>query len=289
MRGSGRSLGDQPLEADRPLGQRGGVRADDHDLVADRLHHARVVGQRVLDRVGEALDRVDRQLVAQLLGQARVAGEVGERDRHTQAPDVARALEVDLHVADDVLLDRPREEALVHRVHDRRGEREHLAGEALHLLGHLQARDAVAHERLVHVQVKEPHLRVGDLGNRLAVDAHELEQRDQREAGGEDRADVPQELQVVLGEVLERAGREARRGVDALDQRRLEADLVGGLVERRGSRRRRGTAPRCRRTPGARPRRPRGCRRASARGRAAARRSGRGRPSPASTSRRSRG
>ena len=140
MRGSGRSSRDELLEADRPVGERADVGADDHHLVADRLHDARVVGQRVLDRLGEALDGVDGLLVAQLLGQARVAGEVGEGDRDAQAAEVARALEVDLHVPDDVLLDEVREEALVHRVHDRRGERQHLAREALHLLGHLQAR-----------------------------------------------------------------------------------------------------------------------------------------------------
>ena len=67
-------------------------------------------------------------------------------------------------------------------------------GEALHLLGHLQARDAVAHQRLVDVEVEQPHLGVGDLRERLAVDADELQERDQREAGGQHRGRVAQQL-----------------------------------------------------------------------------------------------
>ena len=132
------AVGHQPLEADGPVDERGGVGADDHHLVADRLDHARVVGQRDLDVLDEALDGVDRLLLALLLGQARVAGEVGEGDRDPQAPEVERrALEVGLHVADDVLLDEVREEALMDAVHDRRGQRQQLARQLLHLLAHL--------------------------------------------------------------------------------------------------------------------------------------------------------
>ena len=45
-----------------------------------------------------------------------------------------------------------------------------------------QAGDAVAHQRLVDVEVEEPHLGVGDLRHRLAVDADELQEGDEREA-----------------------------------------------------------------------------------------------------------
>ena len=124
-------------------------------------------------------------------------------------------------------------------VHDRRGERQQLAGEALHLLGHLQPGDAVAHQRLVDVEVEEPHLGVGDLGQRLAVDAHELQEGDERQAGVEHRGDVAQQLQVVLGDAAPARGGEAQRDLDALDQRRLEAGLLGRLVERVGRVRRR--------------------------------------------------
>ena len=48
--------------------------------------------------------------------------------------------------------------------------------------------DARAHQRLVHVEVKQPHLGVGDLRHRLAVDAHELEQGDEREARAQSTA-----------------------------------------------------------------------------------------------------
>ena len=70
--------------------------------------------------------------------------------------------------------------------------------EPLHLLGHLQARDALTHERLVHVEVEEAHLGVGDLSQRLTVDAQELQEGDQREAGLEHRRDVAERLDVVV-------------------------------------------------------------------------------------------
>ena len=71
--------------------------------------------------------------------------------------------------------------------------------------------DAVAHQRLVHVEVEEPHLGVGDLRERLAVDAHELQEGDEREAGAEHRGDVAQQLQVVLAELVARASRPGSR------------------------------------------------------------------------------
>ena len=182
IRGSGRSRW-SCLEAHRPVGQRRRVGADDHHLVADRLDDARVVGERVLDRLDEALDEVDRLLLPRLLGQPRVAGEVGEGDRDAQAAEVELVVGVvGLHVADDVLLDEVLQEALVDVVHDRRGQRQQVARQALHLLGHLEAGHAVADQRLVDVEVEQPDLGVGDLGERLAVDAHELQERDQREA-----------------------------------------------------------------------------------------------------------
>ena len=141
-------------------------------------------GRRLFDRLDEPLDRADRLLVAPLDGQARVAGEVGEGDRHAQAPLLggARLVEVGLHVADHVLLDEVREEAAVQVVHERRRERQHLAREALHLLGDLDAGHALAHQRLVHVEVEQAHLGVGDLGDRLPVHAQQLQEGAQREA-----------------------------------------------------------------------------------------------------------
>ena len=65
--------------------------------------------------------------------------------------------------------------------------------------------DAVAHERLVDVEVEEADLGVGDLRERLPVHAHELEEGDEREARGEHGGDVAQELQVVLVEPVELA------------------------------------------------------------------------------------
>ena len=40
----------------------------------------------------------------------------------------------------------------------------------------------VAHQRLVDVEVEQPHLGVGDLRHRLPVDAHQLQERRQRES-----------------------------------------------------------------------------------------------------------
>ena len=151
-------------------------------------------------RLDEALDDVDRLLLPRLLGQARVAGEVGERDRHPQAAEVepVAGVDLELHVADDVLVEEVLQEALVDVVHDRRGERQQLAREPLHLLGHLEVRHAVVDQRLVHVEVEEADLGVGDPRERLAVDAHELEEGDEREAGLQRRGDVAQQLEVVL-------------------------------------------------------------------------------------------
>ncbi len=126
-----RALGLQPLEADRPVGQRRRVRADDHHLVADRLDHPGLVGQRDLDRLDEPLDRVDGLQLALLLGQPRVAGEVGERDRDPHPAEIDRlAVEIGLHVADHVLLDEVLQVALMDLVHHRRGQRQQLAGTA---------------------------------------------------------------------------------------------------------------------------------------------------------------
>ena len=230
------AVGHQALEADGPVDEPRGVGADDHHLVADRLDHARVIGQRHLDVLDEALDRVDRLLFALLLGQSRVAGEVGEGDGHAQAPEVQRrVLEVGLHVPDDVLLDEVRQEALVHAVHDRRGQRQHLARELLHLLAHARPRDALAHERLVDVEMEEAHLGVGHLRERLPVDAHELQQRHQREAGRQHDGHVAQQLEVVVGEALHRRRVEAHREEHALDQGGLEAGVGGGVLERVGA------------------------------------------------------
>jgi hypothetical protein len=64
------------------------------------------------------------------------------------------------------------------------------------------------------------------------VDAHELQQGDEREAGRQHRGDVPQQLEVVLGDPLQRHRVVAHGGVDPLDQGLLEARFLGGLLER---------------------------------------------------------
>ena len=132
----------QRLEADRPVGERAGVGADDHHLVADRLDDPRVVGQRALDLLDEALDGADGLLVALLLGQPRVAGEVGEGDRDAQAPEVERSPSPRSASMWPMTSCSTKcaQVAAVHAVHHRRGERQQLADQLLHLLGDLARR-----------------------------------------------------------------------------------------------------------------------------------------------------
>ena len=103
-----------------------------------------------------------------------------------------------LEVADDVLLDEVLQPALVDVVHDRRREREQLRGQSFHLLGDLEALDPVADQRLVDVQVEELDLRVGDPRQRLPVDADELQEGHEREAGRQHGRHVAQQPDVVL-------------------------------------------------------------------------------------------
>ena len=257
MRGVG-PLAVEALEADRPVGEGARVVADDHHLVADRLDDPGVVGERVGDGVDEALDVRERLLLARLLGEARVAGEVGEGDRDAHAAEVLVLRQLDLHVADHVLLDEVLQEALVDVVHDRRGQRQQVAREVLHLLGHLQPGHAVAHQRLVHVDVEQAHLGVGDLRERLPVDAHELEEGDEREARVEHRRDVAQRLGVLVGQVVQLARSGSRRSTRSARQRGLEAGLVGDVVDAERAARRRGTGPRAGRTRACRRPPPRG-------------------------------
>jgi hypothetical protein len=84
----------------------------------------------------------------------------------------------------------------------------------------------------VDVHVKEPHLGVGDLRERLPVDAHELQERDGRQPGGEHRRGVAQQLHVARRDVLDGGGRQAHRREDPLDELGLEPRLAHGVLER---------------------------------------------------------
>ncbi len=116
-----RPLGESGEELDRPLGQRGGLRGDDHHLVADRLHDRRLGRQRRLHRLDEVLDHVQRLEVALLLGVAGEAGEVDEAERHRDLAEVSRGgAELALHVADHVLLEEEAQVAVVQVLGQRR-------------------------------------------------------------------------------------------------------------------------------------------------------------------------
>ena len=147
-------------------------------------------------------------------------------------------------------------------LHDRRRQRQHLARQRVHLLRDLEPGHAVADQRLVDVEVEEPHLGVGDLGHRLPVDAHELQEGDEREARGEHRGDV----------LEQRAGPRAgpRRPSAAPGSRRRRAPGAAAPARARRlarppraapCRRRLRTGPRGSRRPAGRPRWPRGSRR----------------------------
>ena len=138
-----------------------------------------------------------------------------------------------LHVADHVLLEEEAQVAGVQVVDQRRGQRQDVPGQLAHLLGHLQLGHAVADQRFVHVEVEEPNLGVGDPPQRLDVDADELEEGDEREAGGEDPRAVAQRLHVVGVEQALALQRGAEDDEDALDQLRLEPGLAGDLLHRR--------------------------------------------------------
>ena len=172
---------------------------------------ARVVGERVLDVLDEALHRADRLLVALLLGQPRVAGEVGEGDRHAQPAEVERARRSSRSVSMWPITSCSTKCArkrwwtwsIIGEASGSSSRASPSISSAISRPGH-----AVAHERLVDVEVEQAHLGVGDLRQRLAVDADELQEGDQREARAEHAGDVAQELQVVLGDVLDaRVGR----------------------------------------------------------------------------------
>ena len=106
-----------------------------------------------------------------------------------------------LHVADHVLLDEEAQVAVVQVLGQRRRQRQDVGGEVAHLLGHLQLRDGVADQRFVDVEVEEADLGVGDPPHRLHVDADQLQEGDEREAGGEDPGAVAQRRGVVGAEV----------------------------------------------------------------------------------------
>ena len=140
--------------------------------------------------------------------------------------------EVDLHVADDVLLDVEAQVALVDVLHERRRQRQQLARQPLHLPRHLERVDALADQRLVHVEVKEADLGLGDLADRLGVDADELQQRDERKAGLEHLRHLLDRLDVLLAERSLERRRRAEQGHEALDQLLLEPRPLGGLGAR---------------------------------------------------------
>ena len=142
-----------------------------------------------------------------------------------------RRSQLALHVADDVLLEEEAQVTRVQVVDHRRGQGQQVAGQLPHLLGHLQLRHAVADQRFMHVEVKEPHLGVGDAPQRLGVDADELQEGDEWEASGEHPGAVAKSLHVVGVEQTLALQRGAEDDEDALDQFGLEAGLRGHLLD----------------------------------------------------------
>ena len=102
----------------------------------------------------------------------------------------------------------------------------------MHLLGGLDPGDARAHQRLVHVKVKQADFSVSDAGHRLAVDADELQQRDKWESRLEHRVDVTQELDLVLGDSARALRADAESVDEPLNQSLFEPGLACGLSDR---------------------------------------------------------
>jgi hypothetical protein len=119
----------------------------------------------------------------------------------------------------------------VHVVHQRRGERQQVAREPLHLLRHLQPRHVLAHQRLVDVQVEQPHLGVGDLRERLAVHATELQEGNEGEPRVEHGRHVAQRLEILVRDPLQGGRRQSDAVPEALDQRLLEPGLARGVLQ----------------------------------------------------------
>ena len=131
------------------------------------------------------------------------------------------ASELGLHVADHVLLDEEAQVAVVQVLGQRRRQRQDVGGELAHLLRHLQLRHRVADQRLVHVEVEEADLGVGDPPHRLGVDADQLQEGDEREAGGEHAGAVAQRRRVLGAE------RRARRSVGVPRMTRIRSTSSG--------------------------------------------------------------
>ena len=203
------------------------IRGDDHHLVADGLDDHGLRRQRRLHRLHEALDEVERLLVALLLRVAGEAREVDEAERHLDPAELARPRELGLHVAHDVLLDEEPQVPVVDVLHERSGERHERLHQVLHLLGHLERPDALLDQRLVDVDVEQADLGVRDPPQRLGVDADQLQERDEREARVEDLAELAHRLGVLVGEpVLQRRRRSEQRH-EPLDQQLFDPGLLG--------------------------------------------------------------
>ncbi len=140
------------------------------------------VSETMLD---EPLDHLQRLLLAHLLGQARVPREVGEADRHPH-PAQGGVVGDELEVADDVLLEEVPQQPRADRLHDRPGQREQLARRGRSAPRPSPARARRRGSSARGREVEKPDLRVGDLGERLAVHAHDLQEGDERQPGVQD-------------------------------------------------------------------------------------------------------
>ncbi len=216
MRGRGRCVV-QLLEADRPVDERGGVGADDHHLVADRLHRRarrRAASPRRLD---EALDR-RRPPPPPRPPPSAACSRRGRRTRSRRAagrgrrrPSTSTSMWPTTSCSTKCRRKRWWTWSMIGEASGSSSRASPSISSAISRPGH-----AVAHQRLVDVEVEEPHLGVGDLRERLAVHAHELQQA--RRAGSPRRAPRRRSAAAARsssGMPLERARREAERQPDA--------------------------------------------------------------------------
>ena len=114
-------------------------------------------------------------------------------------------------------------------LHQRRGDRQQVARQSLHLLGHLERVHPLPDQGLVDVQVEEAHFGLCDLADRLGVHPDQLQHRDQREAGAKHIRDPLHRDQVLIVEGALDRGRRSQQCHDPLDQCFLQAGLLRGV------------------------------------------------------------
>ncbi len=136
-------------------------------------------------------------------------------------------------MTNDVLIDVVHQHAPMQLLKQRRRKRQQSLRHSQHRGRHLLRGPAGSHQRLVQVQVHEPHLRVRNLADRLSVNPNHLRQCLSRKARGDRGGDVLEHAHDGLVEPL--AYREANRRGNLIDNLSVESGAASGLPPRVGA------------------------------------------------------